>query len=123
MNFVNEFLSVKLGGETVIEFDYPFDADQCSDFMPSLREVFSRGMRPSENGLLITDARLFEEAIEWLKKNVREGFYRIEGRYQKIVCQTRDGVEVMVDGDGVRWGVVFKFLRDEDAVLFFMRFA
>lgn len=123
MNFVNEFSYSKTGGETVIEFDYPFKADQGSDFMPSLREVFSHGMRASKNGLLITEARLFEEAIEWLKKNVREGFYRIEGRYQKIVCQTRGGVEVMVDGDAVRWGVVFKFLRDADAVLFYMRFA
>lgn len=122
MNLVNEFSSKNINGETLIEFDYPFRDSQKTGFVPSLRQIFMRGLRPTSNGIFISDADAFAEAIDWTREMFSEGNYRIEGRYEKIVCQTKNGEEVVVDGDGVRWGVVFRFLRDEDAVLFKLRF-
>ncbi len=122
MNLVDEFPSKNIKGEMLIEFDYPFRHNQEAGFMPSLRQIFMRGLCPTSNGIFISDAKALAEAINWARSMFSEGYYRIEGRYEKIVCQTKDGEEVVVDGDGVRWGVVFRFLRDEDAVLFKMRF-
>jgi hypothetical protein len=122
MNLIYEFPFIKFDTETVIEFEYPFNTNQRDDFLPSVRQIFLRGVRPSVDGIVITDVQLLAEAIEWLKQHVRKGAYRVHGRFEKIVCQTKDGAEVMVDGDGVRWGVVFRFLRDEDAILFKLRF-
>lgn len=122
MNLVNELPSKMIGDEMLIEFDYPFRNNQEVGFVPSLRQIFKRALHPTPNGIFISDAALLAEAINWARERFSEGEYRIEGRYEKIVCQTKDGIDVVVDGDGVRWGVVFRFLRDENAVLFKLRF-
>ncbi len=122
MLWINEFSSTKNNGETVVSFNYPLDVGAEADFLPSLRDVFLRGIKATEGGMEITSAKVFAEAVQWLNANVREGDYRLDGRFEKIVAQTRRGREVMVDGDGVRWAVVFRFIRDEDAVAFRLRF-
>ncbi|MBN9437158.1 hypothetical protein [Bosea sp. (in: a-proteobacteria)] len=106
----------------LIEFDYPFRSNQETGFVPSLRQIFKRGLRSTSNGIFISDAKAFAEAVDWVRTMLSKAHYRIEGRYEKVVCQTKEGEEIVVDGDGVRWGVVFRFLRDQDAVLFKLRF-
>lgn len=123
MNLVNEFPSTDNHGETRIHFEYPISARHCDDFLPSLKQVFLRAMRPTSDGIRITDAKSLSEAFAWLEENVRAGHWKVVGEYEKIVCQTRDGVAVMVDGDGVRWSVFVRCLRDADAVAFRLRFA
>lgn len=52
----------KIHAESVIDFDYPFKTNQGGDFLPSVRQVFLRGLRPSRDGIVITDAQLLAEA-------------------------------------------------------------
>ncbi|MDX3806154.1 MAG: hypothetical protein QHC89_07055 [Bosea sp. (in: a-proteobacteria)] len=123
MDFVGEFSSNSIHGETTVKFEYPITSSHSVDFLPSLKQVFLRALHPTGTGIQITDEKLLAEAFEWLKENVRAGHWKVVGEYEKIVCQTRDGVEVMVDGKGVRWSVFVRFLRDADAVAFRLRFA
>lgn len=122
MNMLSQFPVKRAVAEAVIEFDYPLRANQRASFIPSLRQIFMNGIRPTSDGIFISDANAFAEAVEWARSMFSKRDYRVDGRFEKIVCQTRDGEEVVVDGEGVRWGAVFRFLRDEDAVLFKLRF-
>jgi hypothetical protein len=123
MNLVGEFPSKSIRGEKIIQFEYPLTTSCNADFVPSIKQVFLKALRPTGTGIQITDAKLLDEAFEWLEENVRAGHWKVVGEFEKIVCQTRDGVEILVDGEGVRWSSLVRCLRDADAVAFRLRFA
>lgn len=123
MDLVGEISSNSISGKTTVRFDYPLTSSHSDDFIPSIKQMFLKALQPTGTGIQITDEKLLDEAFEWLKENVRAGHWKVVGEYEKIVVQTRDGVQVMVDGDSVRWAVLVRFLRDADAVAFRLRFA
>jgi hypothetical protein len=85
--------------------------------------MFMSGVYPSGDGVFISDRDVVAEALEWVRRNVREGCCKTFGRYEKVIFEKKGDLEVLVDGDGVRWGVLFRFLRPVDAAAFRLRFA
>jgi TPR repeat protein len=119
---VNDFSFNQYRDDRSVLFDYPIKIRKADDFIPSLKQMFMSGVWPSGDGVFVEGIKAYAEALEWLRQNVREGYYKAYGRYEKVIFKQKGDIELLVDGDGVRYGVLFRFLRERDAAAFRMFF-